>query len=251
MILWRRAGFVVAPLTADGHLWGHDPSSGRWWRPAGLRATRCMRTLSTLRVWIPYGQGRLGEVPDFFGVTLPVRHRDGVLPISNPAGPKLLSALELACGSHTATAAGVDDGDLIVYGNISSAGGCTGGVAAGDFMDVIAVPLDNPAEASLIHREPLAGPTTAVTPGCHDAAVRVRVRHHTRAQCVPGQPQNHRRRHQARPVEPSYTGLLAQRVRSASITHQGPNQTSSGPFVCNAQRRRRSIRWRNRRAPSR
>jgi len=38
-------------------------------------------------------------------------------------------------------------------------------------MDVLAVPLDDPASASLIHREPLFGPITAVTPGCHDAAV--------------------------------------------------------------------------------
>ncbi len=91
--------------------------------------------------------------------------------ISNPADPQLLGALELPCGSHTATAAGVDEGDLIIYSNNSSAGGCTGGAAAGDFMDIIAVPLADPGAATLIHREPLAGPTTAVTPGCHDAAV--------------------------------------------------------------------------------
>jgi hypothetical protein len=39
-------------------------------------------------------------------------------------------------------------------------------------MDVIAVPLDDPGAASLIHREPMAGPTnSAVAPGCHDAGV--------------------------------------------------------------------------------
>jgi hypothetical protein len=38
-------------------------------------------------------------------------------------------------------------------------------------MDVITVPLADPASASLIHREPLAGPTTDVRTGCHDAAV--------------------------------------------------------------------------------
>ena len=65
--------------------------------------------------------------------------------ISNPVDPELLGALELPCGSHTATSAGVDDGDLIVYSNNSSASGCTGGPDAGDFMDVIAVPLDDPA----------------------------------------------------------------------------------------------------------
>ena len=91
--------------------------------------------------------------------------------ISDPADPQLVTDVELPCGSHTATVAGVDDGDLIVYSNNSSGGGCTGGVANGDFMDVLAIPLDDPGAAALIHREPLAGPTTAVTPGCHDAAV--------------------------------------------------------------------------------
>ncbi len=94
-----------------------------------------------------------------------------VFDISDPTSPALVGSLELPCGSHTATAAGVDGGDLIVYSNNSSAGGCTGGLAAGDFMDIIAIPLDDPASAALVNREPLAGPTTAVTPGCHDAAV--------------------------------------------------------------------------------
>ena len=91
--------------------------------------------------------------------------------ISDPSTPQLVTSLELPCGSHTLTAAGVDGGDLIVYSNNSSGGGCTGGPLNGDFMDVIAVPLDNLSGAALIHREPLAGPTTAVTPGCHDAGV--------------------------------------------------------------------------------
>jgi hypothetical protein len=44
--------------------------------------------------------------------------------------------------------------------------------ALGDFMDVIAVPLSNPAGASLIHREQLAGPADpTVRTGCHDAGV--------------------------------------------------------------------------------
>jgi hypothetical protein len=98
--------------------------------------------------------------------------------ISNPAEPVLLGALELPCGSHTATAAGVDGGDLIIYSNISSSSGCGVGLdragqdALGDFMDVVAVPLDDPAAISLIHREPLEGPNDpAVRTGCHDAAV--------------------------------------------------------------------------------
>lgn len=94
-----------------------------------------------------------------------------VFDISDPLDPDLVASVELPCGSHTATAAGVDDGDLIVYSNISSSAGCTGGDPAGDFMDVIAVPLDDPSAASLIHREPLEGPATAVATGCHDVGV--------------------------------------------------------------------------------
>jgi len=72
----------------------------------------------------------------------------------------------------------VDNGDLIVYSNISSSVGCGVGLTTaqqnvlGDFMDVIAVPLTDPGAASLIHREPLAGPTDpAVRTGCHDVGV--------------------------------------------------------------------------------
>ena len=98
--------------------------------------------------------------------------------IGDPSDPSLVGSLELPCGSHTATAAGVDRGDLIIYSNNSSSGGCGVGLdrdgqnALGDFMDVIAVPLDDPGAISLIHREPLVGPNdAAVRTGCHDAAV--------------------------------------------------------------------------------
>ena len=83
--------------------------------------------------------------------------------ISDPADPQLVGPLELPCGSHTATMAGIDQGDLIIYSNISSSSGCGVGLdragqdLLGDFMDVIAVPLNDPGAAALIHREPLAG----------------------------------------------------------------------------------------------
>lgn len=101
-----------------------------------------------------------------------------VFDISDPKDPVLVGALELPCGSHTVTAAGVDGDDLIVYSNNSSSSGCGVGLSTaqqnvlGDFMDVIAVPLLDPSAVSLIHREPLAGPTDpAVRTGCHDAGV--------------------------------------------------------------------------------
>jgi hypothetical protein len=114
------------------------------------------------------------------GETVPINWEGvHVFDISDPTNPTLEAAVELPCGSHTASAAGVDDGALIVYSNISSSVGCgTPGNtraeqdALGDFMDVIAVPLNNLAGASLIHREPLAGPTDPlVRTGCHDVGV--------------------------------------------------------------------------------
>ena len=102
-----------------------------------------------------------------------------IFDISRPSRPKLLGAVELECGSHTATAAGVDDGDLIVYSNNSSSTGCAQEEGnprelddpLGDFMDVIAVPLRDPGSARLIHREELAGPETDIRTGCHDVGV--------------------------------------------------------------------------------
>ncbi len=99
-----------------------------------------------------------------------------VFDISDPVDPTLVAAVELDCGSHTATVADVVDGSLIVYSNNSSSAGCVDGTAAndnprGDFMDVIAVPLNEPRNARLLRREPLAGPATAVRTGCHDAGV--------------------------------------------------------------------------------
>ncbi len=95
---------------------------------------------------------------------------------SDPVNPTLVAAVELPCGSHTATLAGVSRPNLIVYSNISSSFGCVDGTRenddpVGDFMDVIAIPLRDPAGAHLLRREPLAGPTTDVRTGCHDAAV--------------------------------------------------------------------------------
>jgi hypothetical protein len=95
-----------------------------------------------------------------------------IFDISNRRDPDLVGQLSLPCGSHTVTVAGVSGNNLIVYSNNSSAAGCDGGPADGDFMDVIAVPLRNPGAASLIHREPLVGPTNpASVPGCHDVGV--------------------------------------------------------------------------------
>jgi hypothetical protein len=110
-----------------------------------------------------------------------------VFDISNPASPALVGSLELECGSHTATLAGVQGGELIIYNNISSSVNCIDPPGdptdqpaddpAGDFMDIVGVPLNNPGGIRLIRREPLEGPGPAIPPdpaprtGCHDVGV--------------------------------------------------------------------------------
>jgi hypothetical protein len=105
-----------------------------------------------------------------------------VFDISNLTSPVLRASVELECGSHTSTIAGIEGGELIIYNNISSSSGCVDGVQAnddpaGDFMDIVGVPLNNPAGAHLIRREPLAGPGPAIgmnpapRTGCHDVGV--------------------------------------------------------------------------------
>jgi len=98
-----------------------------------------------------------------------------VFDISDKADPLLVASVPLVCGSHTLT--GARDGDrLIVYSNNSSSSVCADGTRAnddpaGDFMEVIEVPLAAPQDANLLRREPLAGPTTNVRTGCHDAGL--------------------------------------------------------------------------------
>jgi hypothetical protein len=83
-----------------------------------------------------------------------------VFDVSNPSDPDLLASVETECGSHTAT--GVPDptnNRLLVYNNASS-GACPG-------LDIIEVPLADPASASLIH-------TFLEVPAlrsCHDTGV--------------------------------------------------------------------------------
>ncbi|HEU5159259.1 MAG TPA: hypothetical protein VFU43_19850 [Streptosporangiaceae bacterium] len=87
-----------------------------------------------------------------------------VFDIGNLRNPKLVGAVETECGSHTATIApDRRNRRLIVYSNVS--GGCDG-------IDVIEVPLADPAASRLLRVEPLDGPfTPGVTVGCHDMAV--------------------------------------------------------------------------------
>ena len=149
--------------------------------PVELSHPRCNGDQGDLVVWrnvvvrawnSPAPPGRFCD-----GVAVPAGFEGvHVFDVANPHEPRLAAAVELECGSHTLTAAGVMSGLLIVYSNNSSSTGCADGTrpnddAAGDFMDIIAVPLRQPEDATLLRREPLAGPATDVRTGCHDAGV--------------------------------------------------------------------------------
>jgi hypothetical protein len=108
-----------------------------------------------------------------------------VFDLSNIADPQLVGSLDMECGSHTASLAGIEGGNAIIYNNISSSSGCAqqpgnpqgADDPLGDFMDIVAVPLNNPAGINLVRREPLAGPGPAIgmnpppRTGCHDVGV--------------------------------------------------------------------------------
>jgi LVIVD repeat len=90
-----------------------------------------------------------------------------VFDISNPTNPVLVADIELSarpqadsfgCGSHTATA--VPDpanGRLLVYNSSSTSPAC-------DWIDIVSVPLSNPAGATFLRREPSMHT-------CHDIGV--------------------------------------------------------------------------------
>jgi hypothetical protein len=80
-----------------------------------------------------------------------------VFDVSNPRDPALVAAVETECGSHTAT--GVPDPAnkrLLIY-NTPSNSACPG-------IDIIEVPLRDPAGSSLLRFEPAGRP-------CHDTGV--------------------------------------------------------------------------------
>jgi hypothetical protein len=162
-------GFRIIDITEPG-----DPQLVSW--------THCTGDQGDIVVWqhlvVRARNSKRTTARDCDGTTVPAGWEGvHIFDASDRSDPKLVGAVELRCGSHTLTIAGVSNNRLIVYSNNSSSSGCVDGSQAnddpvGDFMDVIAVPLADPAGASLIHREPLAGPTDpTVRTGCHDVGV--------------------------------------------------------------------------------
>jgi hypothetical protein len=151
--------------------------------PKLVSRTRCNGDQGDIAVWedilVRSWNTKRADPRPCDGDTVPANFEGiHIFDISDAEDPELVGELELPCGSHTLSVAGVSRDRLIVYSNNSSSTGCgtspdlASQNALGDFMDVIAIPLDDPDEASLIHREPLEGPTDpTVRTGCHDAGV--------------------------------------------------------------------------------
>jgi LVIVD repeat len=80
-----------------------------------------------------------------------------VFDISDLADPELVGSVDLPCGSHTASAVpDPDNGRLLIYNGNSG--------AACPWIDIVSVPLANPAGASFVRNEPSMHT-------CHDIGV--------------------------------------------------------------------------------
>jgi hypothetical protein len=109
---------------------------------------------------------------------LPERGQEGVhiIDISDPVNPDVIGFVDTPCGSHTETLVpDLDNGRLLIYSN-SSANTTFGDPAPGELplncrgIDVIEVPLDDPAAASYLRFEPAGDPEEDITHqhSCHD-----------------------------------------------------------------------------------
>jgi LVIVD repeat len=110
---------------------------------------------------------------------LPERGQEGVhiIDISDPTNPDVIGFVDTPCGSHTETLVpDLENNRLLVYSNSSAnttfgvpGGGETPLQCAG--IDVIEVPLDDPASASYLRFEQAGDPMEDEHHSCHDTAV--------------------------------------------------------------------------------
>jgi hypothetical protein len=112
---------------------------------------------------------------------LPERGQEGVhiIDISDPKNPDVIAFVDTPCGSHTETLTpDLANNRLLVYSN-SSAGTVFGGdpndptITSCAGIDIIEVPLSNPAAASYLRFEPSGDPAHPPEEhhSCHDTAV--------------------------------------------------------------------------------
>jgi hypothetical protein len=112
---------------------------------------------------------------------LPERGQEGVhiIDVSDPDEPEVIGFVDTPCGSHTETLVpDLANNRLLVYSN-SSAGTVFGGdpndptITSCAGIDIVEVPLANPANASYLRFEPSGDPTHDPEEhhSCHDTAV--------------------------------------------------------------------------------
>src|SRR5918999_1681011 len=112
---------------------------------------------------------------------LPERGQEGVhiIDVSDPEEPEVIGFVDTPCGSHTETLVpDLRNDRLLIYSN-SSANTTFGDPAPGEIppncrgIDIIEVPLDDPAAASYLRFEPAGDPDEDITHrhSCHDTGV--------------------------------------------------------------------------------
>jgi hypothetical protein len=123
--------------------------------------------------WPMFREPAAGELPE--------RGQEGVhiIDISDPTNPDVIGFVDIPCGSHTETLVpDLANNRLLVYSN-ASANTTFGSPAPGSEplncrgIDIVEVPLDDPASASYLNFLPSGDPATPVAEhhACHDSAV--------------------------------------------------------------------------------
>ncbi len=176
-------GPAPAEINSDLAFWGRYAFNGNYdgfriidisdrRNPVEISHTRCQGNQGDIVVWdniLVRSWNSPAPAADPVG-GFPLANCDGeevpagwegvhVFDISDKTDPKLLTSVELACGSHTATAVPDEANDRLLVYNHTSGGPCF-------FFDVIEVPLDAPEEARLVRQIPLEGEHA-----CHDSGV--------------------------------------------------------------------------------
>ena len=132
--------------------------------PVEISHARCNGNQGDIVVWenilVRSWNSPAGEASQCDGEAVPVGFEGlHVWDISNLAQPEMVASVELPCGSHTATAVPDPENNRLIVYNQASGGPCY-------FIDIVSVPLDDPAAAELLWQEPLQGQN-----GCHDSGV--------------------------------------------------------------------------------
>jgi len=162
-----------ANIHTDLAFWGHYAFQGSWLginirdvsapgNPSSVSFTECTGNQGDVLVWEDVlvrswnSPAPAGATCD--GQSVPVGFEGlHVFDISDLSNPVLIASVELECGSHTATAVpDPDNGRLLVY-NSGSSSACEG-------IDIVEIPLADPAAAALINFVPLQR-------DCHDIGV--------------------------------------------------------------------------------